>query len=32
MKILAPVDSAKEAAILMKAGAEELFCGNIPND
>lgn len=32
MKILAPVDSAEEAAILMKAGAEELFCGYIPND
>lgn len=32
MNILAPVDSSKEARMLMKAGATELFCGYIPED
>lgn len=32
MKILAPVDSAKEAKLLIKSGAEELFCGYIPDE
>ena len=30
MNILSPVDSAKEAELLIKAGATELFCGYIP--